>query len=109
MVDFMEEKLQSVRSISTTLSVITSKTTNAINVNNMTNYAFQIGDFLQIDDEIMRISRTVSRTSGDAELRIFRGVFGSIADTHVVERCQQGKILSMNSEEILLFVLWSHV
>ncbi len=70
--------------ISTTLSAaITSKTTNIINVNNMTNYAFQIGDFLQIDDEIMRISRTVSRTSGDTELRVFRGVFGSIADTHV--------------------------
>ena len=32
----------------------------------------------------MRISRTVSRTSGDTELRVFRGVFGSIADTHVV-------------------------
>ena len=77
--------------ISTTLSAaITSKTTNIINVNNMTNYAFQIGDFLQIDDEIMRISRTVSRTSGDTELRVFRGVFGSIADTHVVVHLSTG-------------------
>ena len=71
--------------ISTTLSTaITSKTTDIINVNNMTNYAFHIGDFIQVDDEIMRIKRTVTRVTGDTELRVFRGVYGSIADTHVV-------------------------
>jgi hypothetical protein len=70
--------------ISTNITgAITSKTTDTINVVNMANYAFQIGDFIQIDDEIMRIKTTPSRTATDTELKVFRGVFGTIADTHV--------------------------
>ena len=70
--------------ISTNITgAITSKTTDTINVENMANYAFQIGDFLQVDDEIMRIKTTPSRTATDTELKVFRGVFGTIADTHV--------------------------
>ena len=70
--------------ISTNITgAITSKTTDTINVANMANYAFQIGDFLQVDDEIMRIKTTPSRTATDTELKVFRGVFGTIADTHV--------------------------
>ena len=65
------------------LGAITSKTTDTINVENMANYAFQIGDFIQVDDEIMRIKTTPSRTATDTELKVFRGVFGTIADTHV--------------------------
>lgn len=70
--------------ITTTLSTaITSKTTDIINVNNMTNYAFKIGDFIRINDELMRIKTTVSRVSGATQLRVFRGVYGSIANTHL--------------------------
>jgi hypothetical protein len=70
--------------ISTNITgAITSKTTDTINVENMANYAFQIGDFIQVDDEIMRIKTTPSRTATDTELKVFRGVFGTIADTHV--------------------------
>ena len=84
MVDFMEEKPQFMPEYLQLFHAITSKTTDIINVNNMTNYAFHIGDFIQVDDEIMRIKRTVTRVTGDTELRVFRGVYGSIADTHVV-------------------------
>ena len=70
--------------ISTNITgAISSKTTDTINVANMANYGFQIGDFIQIDDEIMRIKTTPSRTATDTELKVFRGVFGTIADTHV--------------------------
>ena len=65
------------------LGAITSKTTDTINVENMANYAFQIGDFIQVDDEVMRIKTTPSRTATDTELKVFRGVFGTNADTHV--------------------------
>ena len=70
--------------ITTTLSAaITSKTTDTINVSNMTDFGFLIGDYIQVNDEIMRIKTTVSRTSGVTQLKVFRGVYGSIADTHV--------------------------
>ena len=70
--------------ITTTLaSAITSKTTDTIEVNNMTNYSFLIGDYLMVDDEIMRIKTTVSRTASSTQLKVFRGVYGTNADTHV--------------------------
>jgi hypothetical protein len=71
--------------ISTTLSTaITSKTTDNINVDNMTDYNFRIGDFIKVNDEIMRVKTTVSRVSGDTQLKVFRGAYGSIANTHVL-------------------------
>ena len=71
--------------ISTTLnSAITSKTTDTINVNNMTDYNFRIGDFVRVNDELMRIKTTVSRVGGTTQLKVFRGVYGSIANTHVI-------------------------
>jgi len=70
--------------ITTTLSApIISKTTDTININNMTDYNFLIGDYLQVNDEIMRIKTTVSRVAGTTQVKVFRGVYGSIADTHV--------------------------
>jgi hypothetical protein len=70
--------------ITTTLSAaITNKTTDTINVNNMTEFGFLIGDYIQINDEIMRIKTTVSRIGGTTQLKVFRGVYGSIAATHV--------------------------
>lgn len=71
--------------ISTTLSnTVTSKTTDIINVNNMTNYDFRIGDFIRVNDELMRIKTTVSRVSGTTQLNVFRGVYGSISNTHPI-------------------------
>ena len=70
--------------ITTTLSAaVTNKTTDTINVNNMTEFSFLIGDYIQINDEIMRIKTTVSRIGGTTQLKVFRGVYGSIAATHV--------------------------
>ena len=69
--------------ITTTLSAaISSRTTDTINVSNMTNYGFLIGDYIMVNDEIMRIKTTVSRVSGTTQLKVFRGVYGSIASTH---------------------------
>ena len=49
----------------------------------MTEFGFLIGDYIQINDEIMRIKTTVSRIGGTTQLKVFRGVYGSIAATHV--------------------------
>ena len=49
----------------------------------MTDYDFRIGDFLRVDDELMRIKTTVSRVGGTTQLKVFRGVYGSIANTHL--------------------------
>jgi hypothetical protein len=67
-----------------TSAAITSKTTDTINVENMINFGFLIGDYIKINDEIMRIKTTVSRVSGTTQLKVFRGVYGSIANTHPV-------------------------
>jgi len=70
--------------ITTVLSAaVTSKTTDTINILNMTDYNFLIGDYLQINDEIMRIKTTVSRVSGTTQVKVFRGVYGTIANTHL--------------------------
>jgi hypothetical protein len=70
--------------ISTTLSsAMTSTSTDTINVTNMTDYGFEIGDYIKVNDEIMRIKTTVSRTPGTTQLKVFRGVYGTVASTHV--------------------------
>ena len=70
--------------ISTTLSAaVTSKTTQNINISNMTDYNFLIGDYIQVNDEIMRIKTTVSRVAGTTQIQVFRGVYGTIANTHL--------------------------
>lgn len=53
-----------------------------INVVNMTDYGFQIGDYLKVNDEIMRIRQTPSLTTSETELKVFRGVNGTIAQRH---------------------------
>ena len=71
--------------ITTTLSAaISSKTTDTINVNNMTEFSFLIGDYIQINDEIMRIKTTVSRVGGTTQLKVFRAVYGTVAALHDV-------------------------
>ena len=71
--------------ITTTLSAaIGNKTTDTINVNNMTEFGFLIGDYVQVNDEIMRIKTTVSRVGGTTQLKVFRAVYGTIAAIHPI-------------------------
>jgi hypothetical protein len=66
--------------ITTTLSAaITSEVATTISISNVTDYNFQIGDYLQIDDEIMRIRSTVTSNP----ITVFRGVLGTNKSTHV--------------------------
>ena len=67
--------------IRTTLSAsIGNMTDDNISVTNSDNINFLIGDYLLIDDEIVRIKRSV--IPGDS-LRVFRGVLGTRRQMHV--------------------------
>jgi len=69
--------------ITATLSTeISNLTTDEVFISNLTNYDFNIGDFLIIDDEIMRISRQVPTTLG-SPIKVFRGILGTKRGTHV--------------------------
>ena len=67
--------------IRTTLSAsIGNMTDDNVSVTNSDNINFLIGDYLLIDDEIVRIKRSV--IPGDS-LRVFRGVLGTRRQMHV--------------------------
>ena len=68
--------------ISTVTSGAINDTTTSINISNVDDLNLQIGDFLQIDDEIMRIKSTVSANP----VSVFRGVHGTIPKSHVTEQ-----------------------
>jgi len=63
---------------------ITSSTTDTISIENMPRFDLKIGDYLRVNDELMRIKQTVSRVATDTTVKVFRGVYGSVADTHPV-------------------------
>ena len=69
--------------ITTTLSGAVSTATGKIfpitGLNNFTS-DIRIGDYLQIDDEIVRVQNTVQ--PGDASVTVYRGVLASKATTH---------------------------
>jgi len=66
--------------ITTTLSaIISNPTTDEVNISNIGNLDFNIGDYLQIDDEIVRIKTTVT---GVNPIYVFRGVGGTKARSH---------------------------
>ena len=62
------------------LSSITNATTENLILRNPENTDFIIGDYLMVDDEIMRVKST--RTSPTATIKVFRGVLGSKKTTH---------------------------
>jgi len=65
--------------ITTTLSsAVTNATTDEISITNVTAFNFSIGDYLRIDDEIVRIKTTVTGNP----IRVFRGILGTNAATH---------------------------
>ncbi len=59
-------------------SAIGNITTDEVNVTNMVGNDWEIGDYLRIDDEIMRIKSTVTGNP----LKVFRGVVGTQAASH---------------------------
>ena len=61
--------------VTTTLSSsITNVTSENISLTNISDLGIVIGDYLIIDDEIVRVKTT---TSGTNPIRVFRGVLGS--------------------------------
>ena len=65
-------------------SQISTKTTDSFSIVGLTNLGLNIGDYLQVNNEIVRIKETVSTTVGILSIRVFRGVLGSQAATHNV-------------------------
>jgi hypothetical protein len=63
----------------TLLAPISTRTTGICSITGIDNLDLQIGDYLQIDDEIVRIKTTVSGNP----VSIFRGVLGSPTQTHL--------------------------
>jgi len=67
--------------ITTTLSaVISSATTTDIEIQDISTLDINIGDYLLIDDEIVRVKTTVTANP----ISVFRGVLGTRATTHVI-------------------------
>jgi hypothetical protein len=67
--------------ITTTLSaVISSATTSDIEIQDISTLDINIGDYLLIDDEIVRVKTTVTTNP----ISVFRGVLGTRATTHVI-------------------------
>ena len=65
---------------STVLSAaVTSTTTDEIQIQNVDRFNLNIGDYLRIDNEIVRIKTTF----GTNPVKVFRGVFGTRSATHV--------------------------
>ena len=66
--------------ITTTLAAaLTDPTLNTITVTNATHRGWEVGDYLTIDNEIMRINQTVA---SDNSIGVFRGLFGSQKQSH---------------------------
>ena len=70
--------------ITTTLqTAVTSTTTENIAIDNLNNQNLNIGDYLRIEDEIVRIKTTVP--TGSSTIKVFRGEFGTKPATHIVD------------------------
>lgn len=73
-------------------SPVTSTTIDEINIRNVTNFNFDIGDYVKVDDEIMRIKATVTGNP----VKVFRGLFGTTATIHedesVIKRISEKSI-----------------
>ena len=73
--------------ITTTLSAdILNATTDEVNITNIGNYNINIGDYLMVDDEIIRVKTTTNGgsapTGATNPLYVFRGVLGTRAVSH---------------------------
>ena len=78
--------------ITTTLSAAVSNSTiTTISIQNETNTDFEVGDFIQIGEELMRIKSTTSTSNVDGAsgaisnpLTVFRGALGTKAQAHAI-------------------------
>ena len=78
--------------ITTTLSAaINNSTITSISIQNVSDTDFEVGDFIQIGEELMRIKSTTSTSSVSGSsgaisnpLTVFRGVLGTKAQSHVI-------------------------
>ena len=70
--------------ITTTISGSTTADSSVIQITglNSSNSDIKIGDYLQIDDEIVRVKKTVDPT--DADVTVYRGVLATKATTHAL-------------------------
>ena len=84
-------------------SEISSATTEDIDIRNVNDFNLQIGDYLRIDDEIVRIKTTVTYNP----VKVFRGLMGTRPTTHedenVIKKIDVAN--QLNSEETPSFVL----
>ena len=62
-------------------SPVVNATTDEVTIQNAARFDFAIGDFLKIEDEMVRIKTTVSKSSNI--VKVFRGVLGTQAAAHV--------------------------
>ena len=70
--------------ITTTLSAQISNTnTDQIQITNIQDLDINIGDYLSIDNEILRVKTTISGTPSNP-IYVFRGVLGTNASTHTI-------------------------
>ena len=70
--------------ITTTLSAIVSTpTTDQISLTGISNLDINIGDYLQINDEIVRVKTAVPSTPSNP-IEVFRGVLGTKRSTHSI-------------------------
>ena len=68
--------------ITTTLSAaINDATSETVSITNLGNLDINIGDYLEINDEIVRVKTTVAPS--DNSVTVFRGVLGTKRKTHV--------------------------
>ena len=60
-------------------SPVSTLVTDEVNIANLTDFDFKIGDYMRIDDEIVRIKTNVSSNP----VKVFRGLMGTKTATHV--------------------------
>ena len=63
----------------TLVSDIANATTDEVSITNLTDFDLKIGDYIRVDDEMMRIKTTVTGNP----VKVFRGLFDTQATSHV--------------------------
>jgi hypothetical protein len=100
--------------ITTTLSaLIPDAITDQINIQGIGNLDINIGDYLQIDDEIVRVKTTTSTSSITATtnpIYVFRGVLGTRAVNHVINSVQSfvHRVIHLSMLDLVLVTIQLH-
>ena len=91
--------------LTTTLSAtVATETTSTLSITNLTSLDVNIGDYLSVDDEIVRVKTTVG--AADVSVSAFRGVLGTKAGIHTVGSVIRKLWMNpVELEDTLLFVL----